>query len=157
MRIGRLLPFAGALAMFACSGSPVTPSAMPVTASQASDAGAPISTKVVVAISGTWTGTTTSNDGPAGNGSVSLTFTPGSGGTLSADVKWTSARTKAEYSGTVSGTLDALAVNAQSSQACSYKASASLTDATHMSGTYSAVGTGCRVDAGTFAVVKQGS
>jgi hypothetical protein len=123
---------------------------------QTDGVGGTIAPKVVSALSGTWTGTTTSNAGSLGNGTVSLVFTAG-GASLAANVTWTSARTNVQYGGTASGSLDALAISAQSQQACTYKASATLTDPTHLSGTYSAVGTGCRVDAGSFAVTKQGS
>jgi hypothetical protein len=84
-----------------------------------------------------------------------VAFTP-SPSAVNASVTWTSARTSTSYAGNITGTMDNLMLVASSAQACSYSAKATLNTAgNELTGSYSAVGTGCRADAGTFVVTKQ--
>jgi hypothetical protein len=144
------------VALTACSSSPVAPTVTPDLSS--SDGTGRVSAATATTLEGVWTGTTVSTSGGS-DGTLRVTFTAQPGNSMHADVVWASDVTAVDYYGDVHGTLDNISVQANSMQACSFKATGVVdTAGTTMTGTYNVNGNQCKSVTGhdgTFSITKQ--
>lgn len=101
--------------------------------------------------SGLWTGSTTAT-GLGESGTLTAAFMIGEGGTVDAQLTWTSNTTSLSYGGTVTGTFANLVISATSPTACTYTAQGTLSDDKNtFSGTYAGAGPGvCPQKTGIF-------
>jgi hypothetical protein len=132
-------------------GSYLSPSAVPLGI-PSSSSGQPGTASLVT---GLWTGTATAAHGESGNLSVTFTQPPTPDQAVSASIVWTSAATSLVFTGTLTGTINNLNIDASNLPGgCTYKAVGALNQTgTIITGTYTATGPGsCPQKAGSFTL-----